>query len=72
MATDMKRHTRTIIAAPQVADMTRLRDSWRKLYLGTDEDFYAFMTTPSAARSLFLASQTATTDTQNNILLKKY
>lgn len=66
------KNTRTIVAAPQVGNVQKLRENWQRKFLGTDEDFYNFITTPSAARSLFLSSRTPEISTTKHVLLKTY
>lgn len=47
-----------IIAAPRVGDqLDVLYEQWSLDHVGTWEDFYTYLTTPSADRSLFLAGQ---------------
>lgn len=43
-----------IIAAPEVEGVGDLYGIWSRHFVGTREDFYEFMTTPSAGRQEFL------------------
>ncbi len=43
-----------IIPAPESADTHALFSEWSKEYTGTVDDFYLFITTPTAQRDLFL------------------
>ncbi len=43
-----------IIPAPESADTGALFAEWSKEYTGTVDDFYHFITTPTAQRDLFL------------------
>lgn len=45
-----------IILAPITAQVTELYNEWKETNVGTLEDFYKFMVTPSVKRELFLSS----------------
>lgn len=46
----------TILAAPQAYLSEYLYERWMIDHTGTEDDFYAFLTTPSVERDAFLSS----------------
>lgn len=61
-----------ITAAPQAKDTEFLFPRWLDSHTGTKEDFFIFMTTPSAARSAFLAKQPCETEVTTRLLTATY
>ena len=45
-----------IVAAPQVADIDTLFGIWKQTHSGSKDDFYVFLTAPSAEREIFLSA----------------
>lgn len=62
----------SITAAPQVADTDALYRRWSEGHTGTKEDFFRFMTVPSAERSVFLSSQPCETEVTSRMLTATY
>ena len=58
-----------ITAAPQVANVTSLYDARRKTNVGSKEQFYKFLTTPSTERDEFINAQRAETSFSGAILM---
>lgn len=44
------------VSAPEVNGMARAFRIWKRTHLGSKEDFYKFMTSPSVEREEFLSS----------------
>ena len=57
---DMIRNSK--VTAPQLADVDAAYRLWHETHLGSTKDFYAFMTTPSRARAMFMAGSGLETD----------
>lgn len=43
-----------IVLAPQCGDVKKLYTEWKRIHHGSRDDFYLFMTTPSADREAFI------------------
>lgn len=61
-----------ITAAPQTGRVADLHQAWLEGHNGTLDEFYAFMTTPSAERTAFLASRPCETEVTSRMLIPTY
>ena len=61
-----------IIIAPQIEDTATLFQAWAEENFGTEDQFYEFMTTPSARRSLFLAQHNVDVSRDGDFVTQKY
>lgn len=61
-----------IIIAPQIANNATLFQAWAEENFGTEDQFYDFMTTPSAWRSLFLAQHSVDVSRDGDFVTQNY
>lgn len=64
--------TNSTTAAPQVADGMTMYDHWQMSHIGTIADFYAFITTPSGDRSIYLSEISCNADITSRVLIQTY
>lgn len=64
--------TNCITAAPQAADAGTMYNHWMKDHNGTESDFFAFMTTPSGERTLFLSDIPCSRFVTSRLLMPTY
>lgn len=66
-------NSNNIIAAPQVTSVSELYDLWRaEGAAGSRADFFALLTSPSAARARFLQARTVSPEFVSGILVRSY
>lgn len=53
--------TNNIAAAPQMANVSHFYERWRKTNVGSKDQFYKFLTTPSTERDEFFRSALVST-----------
>ncbi|MDE6297388.1 MAG: hypothetical protein K2L89_06025 [Muribaculaceae bacterium] len=59
-----------IISAPCVSDVSALYEKYRRLYPGSRNDFYIFMTTPGTERDSFISMQDFGIDFKGSVAVK--
>lgn len=61
-----------ISIAPQTQTVHDLYEVWQASNFGTEEQFYEFMTTPSAKRTAFLAEHQAEVSIIDNFMMEVF